>query len=155
MAAARTTETRTPEASATPTATPCVNRARLVSSSPDQVQGGALKAGTIYRLYAEIQNIGTCVWENYGLVSIGDSDPFLYLLPVIRPGETQRILLTEGKAAYSLHYRLVMIDNNARTFEFAIGGWQGQVIWNMESYVDTTQVYRMPDGSTIICEGGT
>jgi len=134
----------------TPTEVPCTNLASLLESSPDYVDAGRLKAGTIVRWYATIRNDGTCVWDHYWLKSI-DRDPFAYEVPVVYPGETVRLTLIDMRVPKSdVSFKLVMFDDKGNSFPFLSGGWQGTLVWTMESYWEDDTGY----GVKQICTTG-
>lgn len=68
----------------------CVDSARIEQQPISNVQGDAIKYGTIRRLTWIIENTGTCTWDGYTWEST--ADPLTLPVPYTEPG--QRAVIT-------------------------------------------------------------
>lgn len=122
-----------------PTPVPCTNAAWIDTQPKSDLQGDALKLGTINRLTFVLINTGTCPWDGNQLVSMEDPFPPV-AVPYTAPGGTAVFTADDFIVRQPLELRLYMQTPNGELFGFENGNpVDGSIYYRMDTYTRISQ----------------
>lgn len=124
----------------------CADSAWIEMQPRSDLQAGALKTGTINRLNFVLVNTGTCTWEGYKLVSVGD--PFAPIdVPYTQPGGQAIFSAPDFIVRKPLELRLYLQSTSGGLVDFENGNpLDGSIYYRMDTWSPISQAQSY-DGS--------
>lgn len=125
-------------------AAPCEDKAWVEMQPKNDLLGRALKVGTINRLMFVIDNVGTCTWDGYKLVSIGDAFPDIDI-PYTEPGQQAIFNAPDFIVRWPLELRFVIQPpTSTGIFGFANGNpLDNTIYYRMDTYSPRSNAIQM------------